>query len=168
MTVRLARPGDLPLLGAIEASSALLFLGTPMAFAITDPLTPIDTFEAAQAGNTLWIAGNANDAPVGFLLAEQVGAWLHILNIAVASEAQRQGHGSALLAAIIGAAPQLGCTCLSLTTDRDIAWNAPLYATMGFVELAASAMPFWLSAILMREAEAGFDPARRCAMFRPL
>ncbi|GGE15080.1 N-acetyltransferase [Polymorphobacter glacialis] len=168
MTVRLAQSGDLPLLGAVEASAALLFLGTPMAFAINDPLTPVDTLATAMARQTLWVAANANDAPLGFLIAEPVGAWLHIVGISVAAEAQRHGHGTALLAAIIDAAPRLNCTCLSLTTDREIAWNAPLYGRHGFVELAQSTAPFWLLAILLREASMGFNPARRCAMFRPL
>ncbi len=166
--IRAARPADLPLLAAVEVSAGESFRGTPMAFAADHPPSPIEALGAALAQDSLWVAVDADDAPVGFLLGEAVDGWFHILEVSVAVPAQGRGHGAALLAAVAAAAPGLGCDRLSLTTDRDIAFNGPWYARHGFVEIAAAAAPDWLAAIPSREADSGLDPARRAIMVRYL
>lgn len=166
--IRPARPSDLPLLGAIEISAAQRFIGTAMAFAASDAPAPRHALEAALAAKSLWVAVDATDAPVGFLYGEAVGGWFHILEISVHATAQRRGHGAALVAAAVAAAPGLGCSHLSLTTDRDIAFNGPWYRHLGFAEITADAAPGWIAAILADEAAMGLDPLRRCAMVRPL
>ena len=164
--IRLARPADLPLLPAIEASAALLFAGTAMAHVIGAPTTPPDALEQGRSQGSLWIA--EDQAPVGFLLAAAETGWLHIMELSVAATAQGRGFGRALLAAAITAAPALGCQRLSLTTDRFLPWNGPFYARHGFAEAAADApgLPDWLAAMPGREAASGLDPTRRCIMVR--
>ncbi len=164
--IRLARPADLPLLPAIEASAATLFAGTAMAQVVGGPTTPMSALDHGLAAGSLWVA--ADVAPCGFLLAAAESGWLHILELSVQRDAQGRGHGAALLQAAIAAAPGLGCGQLSLTTDRLLAWNGPFYARHGFVERAADdpALPDWLAAMPAREAASGLDPARRCIMVR--
>jgi hypothetical protein len=53
---------------------------------------------------------------------------------------------------------------VTLTTFRDIAWNAPFYARCGFAELADRDLNPRLAAIRVREAALGLDVANRCAM----
>ncbi len=166
--IRQARAGDLPLLAAIEISAGNLFAGTAMAHVIGAPPSPPDALAAALMAGAIWVASDGNDAPNGFLFGKAVDGWFHILEVSVHADAQRQGHGAALLAAAVAAAPGLGCQRASLTTDRWIAWNAPFYARHGFVELAATDLPDWLAGILSREAASGLDPARRCAMVRTI
>ena len=166
--IRPALPADLPLLGGIEASAATLFLGTPMAFVIDHPLTPMAALTAACARGTLLVAVGADDTPQGFLLADVEDGWFHILEISVHADAQRRGHGRDLVAQAATVARRLDCRRLSLTTDRDIAWNGPWYRALGFAELAPDAAPDWLAGILRREAAHGLDPARRCIMVKPL
>lgn len=153
MTVRRARAADLPLLAAIE---------TPKP-AETTAVTLAD----AVLRGTLWTATDADDAPVGFLLAEPVGTWLHIVEIAVATPSQNTGLGRALVDAAAAAAPAIGCSTLSSITDRG-SGGAACYARHGFIEIAAAAAPFWLAAIVARDIAAGRDAERRCAMFRAL
>ena len=164
--IRLARSADLPLLGAIEVSAGQRFLGTPMAFAAGQSASPPDALEAALTRNALWVAADPGDAPVGFLFGEAVDGWFHILEVSVALAAQGHGHGAALLATVAADAPGLGCDRLSLTTDRDIAFNGPWYRRRGFVEIAPAEAPDWLAAIPVREAATGLDPARRAIMVR--
>lgn len=166
--IRLARSGDLPLLAAIERSAAQRFTGTAMAFVVHHPPTPVEALAAALARDSLWVAVAADDALVGFLFGEAFDGWFHILELSVAGAAQGQGHGVALLAATAAAAAGLGCDVLSLTTDRDIAFNGPWYQRRGFVEIAPAAAPGWLAAIPAREAASGLDPARRAIMIRRL
>lgn len=164
--IRTALPADLPLLPAIEASAASLFAGTAMAHVIGGPATPLDALERGLAGGSLWVADG--DGPCGFLLAAVEADWLHIIELSVAQAAQGQGWGRALLQAAIGAAPGLGCRQVSLTTDRELAWNGPFYARHGFVERPEHdpALPEWLAAMPAREAASGLDAARRCIMVR--
>lgn len=163
--IRIAVAADLPLLPAIERSAAQRFAGTHMDFAVGHSTSPVDALEAALGRETLWVA-IAADRPVGFLFAEPVNEWLHILEASVALAQQGAGHGGRLIEAAADAAARHGCDRLSLTTDRDLAWNARFYARRGFVELAAAEQPDWLACILVREARSGLDPARRIAMAR--
>jgi GNAT superfamily N-acetyltransferase len=164
--IRPARLADLPLLPAIEASAATLFVGTAMAHVVGGATTPIDALERGLAHGSLWVADDAG--PCGFLLATPEVDWLHVFELSVARSAQGRGLGAALLAAAVAGAPALGCKRLSLTTDRFLAWNAPFYARHGFAEVAADdpALPDWLAAMPQREAHSGLDPARRCIMVR--
>lgn len=164
--IRPARLADLPLLPAIEASAATLFAGTAMAHVMGGATTPMTALEQGLASGCLWVA--QHEGPCGFLLAAAEAGWLHVLELSVARGAQGRGLGAALLQAAIGAAPELGCRFLSLTTDRLLAWNAPFYARHGFVERPADdpALPDWLAAMPGREAASGLDPARRCIMVR--
>jgi GNAT superfamily N-acetyltransferase len=167
MLIRQARPADLPLLPAVEASAATLFAGTAMAAFAAGPTTPDDALAAGCAAGCLWIAADAADAPQGFLLAAAEAGWLHILELSVARPAQGQGLGAALLQAAIAGAPARACTHLSLTTDRLLPWNAPFYARHGFAIVPPDGLPDWLAAMPAREAASGLDPARRCIMVRP-
>jgi GNAT superfamily N-acetyltransferase len=160
--IRLALPDDLPLLPAIEASAATLFAGTDVAHLVGGPTTaPADLSRSCRAG-TLWVADAGG--PVGFLMGATIAGWLHLQEMSVARPAQGLGHGAALMNAGIAAAPGLGCTRLSLTTDRLLPWNAPFYARLGFAIVADNdpALPAWLAALPARVAASGLDPARRC------
>jgi hypothetical protein len=51
-----------------------------------------------------------------------------------------------------------------LTTYRDLSWNGPFYARLGFVEVDPQQAGPGHVEKLREEAEAGHDPARRCVM----
>lgn len=164
--IRAALPDDLPLLAAIEASAATLFAGTAMVHVVDGPTTAAKALAAGMAAGSLWVA--AEPEPCGFLLAAPTAGWLHIQELSVARAAQRRGLGAALLETAMAAAPALGCTRLSLTTDRWLAWNAPFYARHGFAEISPHdpSLPAWLAALPAHAAASGLDPARRCIMVR--
>lgn len=163
MTIRLARRADLTSLADIQLSAGELFRGTHMDFAADHPPTPLADLQAATADATLWVSADG-DRCNGLLLAEATRDDLHILELSVAANAQRQGIGSALVAAAIAAARARRLVSLTLTTDRTLLWNAPFYTGQGFAILSPDATPDWLRAILRHEASAGLKPAWRCAM----
>jgi ribosomal protein S18 acetylase RimI-like enzyme len=162
--IRPARADDLPLLAAIEAAAAELFRGTAMAFVLELPVAPAKAPLEIAEPVLIWVAADHGDRPVGFLEAEIIEGWLHVLELSVHPDGQRQGLGRALMAHAAAAARVRGLARVSLTTDREIAWNGPAYRRMGFSELAPASQPDWLAAILSHEVEVGFDPARRVAM----
>jgi len=73
---------------------------------------------------------------------------------------QQQGHGRRLMQAAIDWARQRRLQAVTLTTFRSIPWNAPFYASMGFIELKTP--PPHLAATLVDEVARGFED--RCAM----
>lgn len=164
--IRLAHPGELARLSDIEDAAGTRFLGTSAALDASLPNVPMAAFAAGLARRSLWVAIDAGHAPVGFLLAEPRPPWLHIRELDVHPDHNGAGLGRALVAAAEAAAAALGYDGLSLTTFRDIPWNAPWYARQGFAEVTEP--PDWLAAILAEEAAAGLDPANRCAMAKLL
>ena len=118
----------------------------------------------------MWIA-ESDDAPdpdadpvVGFLFAEPVGSGFYLRELAVATAAQRKGHGRALMLAGIEAARQRGERLIQLTTQRNLPWNAPFYVQLGFRIVEDDDMPLEARRRMVRQFAAGFDPATRCAI----
>jgi GNAT superfamily N-acetyltransferase len=161
-SIRAARNEDLPRLADIEDAAEQLFRGTAMEFVLDLPHHPPPAALPAQA--LIWVSVDANDTPQGFLEAEVIEGWLHILELSVHPAAQRQGRARALLEHARSEARRRRLTHLSLTTDRAIPFNGPMYQRFGFVPLGKPDCPAWLKAILDEEVRHGFDPDRRVAM----
>ena len=53
---------------------------------------------------------------------------------------------------------------VTLTTFRDVPWNAPLYRHLGFVDLDDASLGPELRAIVAAEAAHGLDPSIRICM----
>ena len=112
-----------------------------------------------------WLA-LANDQPVGFILAGAHPSSLFIVELSVDLDWQGKGIGRQLIACVAGHARTLGLASLTLTTFRDVPWNAPFYAKLGF-EYVAELTPE-LSEKREEEAAHGLAYNSRCAMRLPL
>jgi GNAT superfamily N-acetyltransferase len=100
----------------------------------------------------------------GFLVAERFSRELHIWEMDVTPEFQRRGIGSGLMRAAQIDARNTGITALTLTTFRDVAWNAPFYARLGFEEVTALDAHPRLAGELANEIDDGLPADQRCAM----
>jgi hypothetical protein len=69
-----------------------------------------------------------------------------------------------LLREVLAWLANVGHRLLTLTTFRDVPWNMPFYARMGFVEVATHDMRPALEVIVRDEAERGLDRSRRVVM----
>lgn len=87
---------------------------------------------------------------------------LHIDEVDVLRAFQSQGIGRALLGAAADWARTKGLQTLSLTTFRDVPWNAPFYASFGFREWDPAEAPPSIREALAYETARGL--ANRCAM----
>lgn len=161
VTIRLARPNDLPLVAAIETSAAEAFTrhGQPLGEGWS-PTQPAQCEGPLRAG-LMWVAED-DDGPIGFLIAEVQGDALHVDEVDVAAERQRQGHGRRLMLTAIAEARSRGLPAVTLTTFRNIPWNAPFYASLGFVELTPEETPAHLVAENAAQMARGYTD--RCAM----
>jgi GNAT superfamily N-acetyltransferase len=134
--VRPVRAADLRRLGPLEEAGGPLF---EEAFGdlTGDPLmSPAP--RGADRDDTpgfLLVVGPVGE-PVGFAHVEVVDGFAHLAQLSVHPDAMRQGIGSALVRAAMREARDLGHDRLSLTTYRDLPWNGPFYARLGFVETA--------------------------------
>lgn len=162
--IRQALPEDLPHLAQVERSAAAVFRGTRMDWAADGPtLAPAVLEEAATRGH-LWVARQDGAGVAGFLLADVLDGDLFVEELSVAREHQRRGFGRALLDRAVHQAQESGLAGVSLTTDRDLPWNRPFYASAGFRLLDGGALSPVLRQRLAQEAAHGHDPAHRCAM----
>jgi GNAT superfamily N-acetyltransferase len=165
VAIRQTIAADIPLLAAIERSAAELFLATDRAWVAAEAPTGAGEHRAAIEVGLHWLALNAG-APVGLVFGEAVDDSLYIAELSVARGHQRRGIGRRLVEEVEGHARERGCTWLSLTTYRDLAWNAPFYRRLGFIE--PEALPAHLDDHLREEAARGHARDLRCGMVKPL
>lgn len=162
--IRAALPDDLPLLAAVERSAAALFRGTRLDRLAESPTLPPAMLEEAATHGLLWTAWRAEAGIVGFLLASRLEGDLFIEEVSVAAGHQRAGFGRALLGHALRQGRDQGLAGVSLTTDHDLPWNAPFFASAGFQVVPEAELGRTLRERLQQEAEHGHDPESRCAM----
>jgi len=97
----------------------------------------------------------AGEPAVGFVCVELVDGQAHIDQLSVLPEHGRRGIGRALVETAVGWAAASGYDELTLTTYRDVPFNAPFYRTLGFREVADLGPE--LAAIRAHERELGDD-----------
>ncbi|MFP5322102.1 MAG: GNAT family N-acetyltransferase [Acidimicrobiia bacterium] len=163
-TIRPARPDDGPALQDIERRAGERFrdIGMPE-IADDDPpsLEVLDRY--ADAGRS-WAAADADDRPLGYVLVDVVDGCAHVEQVSVDPDHQGAGIGRALLDHVRRWAASTGLAAVTLTTFRDVPWNAPLYRHLGFRDLDEDELGPELRERRDQEAEHGLDPTIRVCM----
>lgn len=162
LRVRLAIKADLPRLPEIELSAVDAFQNTSIPPGPLSTATPAEGWRDALEQGTLWVVDDQQGTPIGFLGGHRDGGELHILEFDVEAGHQGKGLGRLMLNHVIAWARAEGLSELTLTTFRNIAWNGPFYAKMGFAEIADADMPEHLAETL--KAERARNLEARCAM----
>lgn len=158
-----ARPKDVPALGAIELAAATLLRGHAPEAVLTE-VFDVSEFREAQAHGRLWVALDG-DTPVGFALVELLASDLpHLEEVDVHPAHGRRGVGERLVEEVCEWAARSGYSQLTLTTYRDLPWNMPFYARLGFTEVPAAERRPELEAVFRAEIARGFDSERRLVM----
>lgn len=163
-SLRLARPADAETMPEIERAAGRLFDRVEGLAGIAGQRTvPADRLQRyIRKGHCL--VAHVSEAMAGFLVAEPFRRELHVWEMDVAPAFQRRGIGAGLLRAAQIDARNTGFRALTLTTFRDVPWNAPFYARLGFEEVTAIDAHPRLAGELANEAEDGLPAERRCAM----
>ncbi|HAV2163456.1 GNAT family N-acetyltransferase [Enterobacter cloacae] len=166
ITVRPTRPGDVTALPAIERAAGERFRDYPELawLAEGEVISAEQHLDYAERGLS-WLA-LANDQPVGFILAELHASSLFIVELSVHLDWQGKGIGRRLIACVADHARKRGLASLTLTTFRDVPWNAPFYARLGF-EMITTLTPE-LREKREEETAHGLAYDARCAMRLPL
>ena len=161
-----ARPRDLTRLPAIELAAARLLAGHAPE-SVLHETTGRDVFEKAQSAGHLWVA-LLDDVAVGFAHVEVIEREsAHLEEIDVEPAHGRRGLGTRLVLRVCDWAAGNGYASVTLTTFRDLRWNMPFYARLGFEIVPRAQLSPALVAIVEDETRRGLDPARRVVMRRP-
>lgn len=168
MTIRIRSTtlNDVVVLPAIERAAGERFREDPeLAWLADGEVISTDQHLGYVERGLSWLA-LANDHPVGFILAEAHSSSLFIVELSVDLHWQGKGIGRQLIACVADHARKSGLTALTLTTFRNVPWNAPFYARLGFEKMTT------LTPELRRKREEetahGFAYETRCAMRLPL
>ncbi len=112
-----------------------------------------------------WVAVNHDNHPVGFIMTQQLPESVFIHELSVSKDWQNKGIGKLLIQTVKNEAKLQQFNAVTLTTFRDVPWNAPYYQRLGFHILLEHQIPYSLQQILDNEVEhGGFAREMRCAM----
>jgi GNAT superfamily N-acetyltransferase len=166
--IRSARMEELPLLSGIEQSAARLFLDTPYAFLVNDKPLSLDFVQQQFSAGRVWVAVDCHETVLGYEIAREVDETFYLQQIDVEPEHGRRGIGSALVKTVCDRAKQQGYEIVSLSTFRDLPWNAPFYSKLGFHPVDEAKLTTGFQQIRLKELQAGLPIGDRVILHRRL
>lgn len=167
--VRLAHQTELAQLPLIERAASVRFLTTPYADLASDEASIDEAYLRQQhAHGLVWVAADATDEPIGFVVAELLDSAIYIHELDVLPAHGQRGVGRRLVTTVCEWARTSGYPAVTLSTFRNVPWNAPFYARLGFGEMSEVEMSAGLRAIRAAEAQGGLPINSRVMMRLPL
>ena len=165
--IRAARRDELEALIAIEREAGARLRGDRHAR---------DRRRRSQARWPSWRPSGPTDAhgwrstrptvPIAYLLSAVVDGCAHVEQVSVAPAHARRGLGAALVDHLAAVAGVRGRPAVTLTTFRDVPWNAPYYERLGFTVVEPADQGPELRALVAAEAHRIPGDAPRVAMRR--
>jgi GNAT superfamily N-acetyltransferase len=166
--IRVARLDELALLIEIERAAGASFRSLGMdAVANDDPGSIGQLAPYAQDGRA-FVAADAADQPLGYLLLDVVDGAAHIEQVSVHPDYARREIGRALIERAENWARDRGLPALTLATYVEVPWNGPYYERLGFHYLTADEETPGLRSIREHEHQSGLDAWPRACMRRGL
>ena len=166
--IRSAGAGELAALREIERAAGEVFRQVGLTIVAESEPMPLALLRDRSAQGRVWVAVDSGDAPVGFAVAGMIDRAAHLEEVSVHPAHGRRGLGARLVLRVCRWAQEASLPAVTLSTFRDLAWNAPFYARLGFRPLGEEELSPGLREALRREAEAGLPAERRVCMRRDL
>ena len=158
-TIRVADPSEWDLLRGIEDAADEMFLEAGIG-----PFNSLEEDDHLASAAVVLVSGKPAR---GFACVDVVDGVAHLWQLSVHPASGRQGIGRTLVEAACDWASSNGYPAVTLTTFRDVPWNAPFYSRHGFQIL--DTLPPGLAAIREHEKDLGDDDfGPRVAMRREL
>ena len=145
--IRVAAREEFPRLREIEALADRMFAAIGMG-----PFTTVPEDDHLDQAAVVLVSGMP---ALGFACVDIVDGLAHLWQLSVDPAAGRQGRGSALLNNVCEWASARGLPAVTLTTFKDVSWNAPFYERLGFRVIEGLSSGLW--AIREHEREIGDD-----------
>lgn len=151
VTVRAAEGSDAESVHAIETSADALLIDALGAWKWPPAQEPV----ARLSTPGFVLIAEDDGAPIGFAHVVEIDGSAHLDQLSVVPSAGRQGYGRMLLTAALDEARERGHSRVTLRTYAEVPWNAPFYASCGFLE-SIPETPF-LRGLVDAEATLGID-----------
>ncbi|MBM7770261.1 GNAT superfamily N-acetyltransferase [Actinokineospora baliensis] len=162
--IRPATPADFERLREIEVLAGAAFRDVGMPEIADDDPPSIEELAEFTADGRAWVA-EYHGRVVGYLQAEVVDGYAHIAQVSTDPAVRGRGLGRALVDHLEAWARDRGLEALTLTTFREVPWNAPYYERIGFRPIEPTPA---LQTIIDRETLLGLDPTKRTCMRRDI
>jgi GNAT superfamily N-acetyltransferase len=166
--IRVARPDELVRLIEIERAAGASFRSLGMDAVADDDPGSIGQLAPYAEDSRAFVAVDATDQPLGYLLLDIVDGAAHIEQVTVHPDHARRGIGRALIERAETWAHDRGLPGLTLTTYVEVPWNGPYYERLGFRYLTADEETPGLRSIRDHERQSGLDAWPRACMRRRL
>jgi GNAT superfamily N-acetyltransferase len=164
--IRPAIEADLPRLVAVEVAAGQSFREIGMTV-VASHVPDVAGMRAALEEERLWVTV-VGSAVAGYVSAEVLDRNAHVAQVSVAPDFAGRRLGAAMVELVEEWGRNAGCRATTLTTFRDVAWNAPYYARLGYRVLADDEIGPELAQTMAHEASLpGLDAELRCAMGKP-
>jgi ribosomal protein S18 acetylase RimI-like enzyme len=162
--VRLARTEELSLLAEIERVAASQFRDVGLdQVAQMEPLS-LDLLRAQQSEGRVWVVADRVGLLVGFAVAVIVDGTAHLEEVSVDPSHGRRGLGTRLVRTVCIWAREAGYPAVTLSTFRDVPWNALFYARLGFEVMGEQELGPELREVRAHEEADGFSIRDRVCM----
>lgn len=145
--IRVADPLEWDLLRGIEEAADEMFLEVGIG-----PFQSLEEDNHLATAAVVLVSGNP---PNGFACVDVVDGVAHLWQLSVHPASGRRGIGRALVDSVCDWARSSGFRAVTLTTFRDVPWNAPFYSRLGFRIL--DELPPGLALIREHEKQIGDD-----------
>jgi len=166
--IRLARVDDLLPIREIERAAGSLFRETEFSFVADDEPMSIDVLHEYQSAGHIRVAIDGHDQPIGFAVTCIIDGAVHLHEMSIHPAYGRKGVGKQLIQTVCKWAKATGLPAMTLSTFRDIPWNAPYYARLGFRILEEEELTDGLREIRTHELRLGLPIDRRICMRKEL
>jgi len=167
-SIRPATRADINEMIEVEAQAGELFRTVGYDYCADGPNRDIEEHERIIANGVTFVIETGAGKLVGFAMFEPMDGAVHLTEIDVIPDYQRQGLARRLIDTGTGWARDRGVKEMTLTTYRDVSWNAPYYTKLGFEIFEPEPARSGLLKTIKQEADWGFAFAPRVAMRKPL
>ena len=137
-----------------------------MAAVADDPPPALDALAVYQQDGRAWVATDAADDPIAYILLGIVDRFAHIEQVTVHPRYARRGIGRTLIEEAARWAEARGLHGLTLTTFEEVPWNAPYYRRLGFQEVPESQWSESIRQIVQSDRDHGLAAWPRVVMQR--
>lgn len=151
----------------IEQAAGALFRAVGLDWVADDDPAPDAVLRSYIDGQRALVT-EWDGTPVAYLVHSVVDDAWHVGQVSVHPDHGRRGLGRELMEQLAQRGRRQGAKALTLTTFRDVEWNAPYYARCGFEVMPEHEWGPELREIRRREGAAGLDREPRVCMRRTL
>jgi predicted N-acetyltransferase YhbS len=166
LAIRPALRTEIDAIRDLERASSQRFLGVMDALADDEP-TPAEVLAQRLARDGL-LAATLDEELAAFVMFRPLENGLYIEQIDVAPAFEGRRIGATLIDAVAERAARAGLAGLTLSTFRDVPWNAPYYRRLGFVDIPDDVLSAALQAVRREHLARGLDEGARLFMQRPI